>query len=71
MVTRTAAGVPFTVDALRQRRADPDDVELITVPGLADPSADEPGPEPAAQLRTTIAVDDILTQWFVRQLTRR
>jgi pimeloyl-ACP methyl ester carboxylesterase len=57
------------VDALRGRYAHPGDVELSTVPDLAHPLADEPGLEPAPQLPTARAVDEILTQWFLRQLT--
>jgi pimeloyl-ACP methyl ester carboxylesterase len=56
------------VDALRERYAHPDEVELITVPDLAHPLADEPGLEPAPQLPTARAVDEIVTQWFLRQL---
>lgn len=59
------------VDALREHYARPDDVELTTVPDLAHPLADEPGLEPAAQRPTAKAVDEILTQWFARQLTSR
>ncbi|GAA1205620.1 prolyl oligopeptidase family serine peptidase [Pseudonocardia alaniniphila] len=59
------------VDALHRRYADPDEVELRTVPGLAHPLADEPGLEPAPQLPTAKAVDEILTQWFLRQLTAK
>lgn len=57
------------VDALRRRNTSPDDVELITVPDLAHPLADEPGLEPAPQLPATKAVDEILTKWFIRRLT--
>jgi dienelactone hydrolase len=57
------------VDALRERYAHPDEVELITVPGLPHPLADEPGLEPAPQLPRARAVDEILTRWFLRQLT--
>ena len=59
------------VDALRERYAHPDEVELITVPELAHPLAEEPGLEPAPQLPTARAVDEILTQWFLRRLTRQ
>jgi dienelactone hydrolase len=59
------------VDALRDQYAHPDEVELTTVPDLAHPLADEPGLEPAPQLPTAKAVDEILTQWFLRQLTSR
>ncbi|GAA5128218.1 alpha/beta hydrolase family protein [Pseudonocardia adelaidensis] len=56
------------VDALRERYAHPGDVELITVPDLAHPLADEPGMEPAPQLPAARAVDEVVTRWFVRQL---
>lgn len=59
------------VHALRDRYAHPDDVELITVPGLAHPLADEPGLEPAPQLPAAMMVDEILTKWFLRQLTAK
>ncbi len=59
------------VHALRAQYAHPDDVELITVPGLAHPLADEPGLEPAPQLPAAMAVDEILTQWFLRVLTTK
>jgi dipeptidyl aminopeptidase/acylaminoacyl peptidase len=56
------------VDALRARYARPEDVEMVTVPDLAHPLADEPGLEPAPQLPTAGAVDEIVTRWFGRQL---
>lgn len=56
------------VGALRQRYTRPEDVELISVPGLAHPLADEPGLEPAPQLPAAKAVDEILTRWFLRVL---
>jgi len=56
------------VDALRERSARPDEVELVGVPGLAHPLADEPGMEPTPQLPATRAVDEIVTEWFIRQL---
>jgi pimeloyl-ACP methyl ester carboxylesterase len=59
------------VDALRRRYAQPDEVELINVPDLAHPLADEPGMEPAPQLPATRVVDQILTQWFLRRLTAK
>jgi dienelactone hydrolase len=59
------------VDALRERYADPDEVELRAVPGLPHPLAEEPGLEPAPQLPSAKVVDGILTQWFLRQLTAR
>ena len=57
------------VDALRERYAQPDEVELTTVPGLAHPLADEPGLDPAPQSSGARAVDEILTHWFSRQPT--
>jgi pimeloyl-ACP methyl ester carboxylesterase len=57
------------VDALREHYAHPDEVELITVPDLAHPLAHEPGLEPAPQLPTARAVDEVVTHWFLRQLT--
>lgn len=59
------------IDALRGRYENPDDVELRTVPDLPHPLADEPGLEPAPQLPATKAVDEIVTQWFLQQLTRK
>ncbi|WP_199435316.1 prolyl oligopeptidase family serine peptidase [Qaidamihabitans albus] len=57
------------VDTLRERYAQPDEVELTTVPDLAHSLADEPGLEPAPQRPTAKVVDEILTRWFLRQLT--
>lgn len=59
------------VGALRERYAHPDDVELTTVPDLPHPLADEPGLEPAPQLPAAKVVDEILTRWFLRQLTAK
>lgn len=56
------------VEAFRARYARPDDVELVDVPDLAHPLAEEPGLEPAPRLPATSAVDDVLTRWFRRQL---
>jgi hypothetical protein len=56
------------VDALSEQYANPDDVELITMPALSHPLADEPagiGP----QLPSAKVVGEILTQGFLRQLT--
>ncbi|GGW79166.1 alpha/beta hydrolase family protein [Streptomyces lomondensis] len=57
------------VGALRERYARPDEVELVAVPDLAHPLADEPGLEPAPQLPTARAVDGVLTRWFRGRLT--
>ncbi|MDN5915473.1 MAG: prolyl oligopeptidase family serine peptidase [Pseudonocardia sp.] len=57
------------VGALRERYAQPDEIELTTVPDLAHSLANEPGLEPAPQLPATMAVDEILTDWFLRRLT--
>jgi dienelactone hydrolase len=59
------------VDALREQYQHPDDVELTTVPDLPHPLAEEPGLEPAPQLPQAKVVDEILTQWFLRQLTAK
>jgi len=66
---RTHAAAP--IDALRERYLHPDEVELISVPDLPHPLADEPGLEPAPQGPAARVVDEILTQWFLRQLTGR
>ncbi|QUH03871.1 alpha/beta hydrolase [Saccharopolyspora erythraea] len=51
------------VDALGERS------ELLSIPGLAHPLADEPGIEPAPQLPSAREVDAGLTAWFRRHLT--
>lgn len=66
-VLRTDAAA--LLDALRESYAHPDEVELTTVPDLPHPLADEPGLEPAPQLPPAKVVDEILTRWFLRQLT--
>lgn len=43
--------------------------ELLSIPGLAHPLADEPGLEPAPQLPPARHVDAGLTIWFHRHLT--
>jgi dienelactone hydrolase len=50
------------VDALGDRS------ELLSIPGLAHPLADEPGIEPAPQLPLAREVDAGLTAWFRRHL---
>ena len=42
--------------------------ELLSIPGLAHPLADEPGIEPAPQLPLAREVDAGLTSWFRRHL---
>ncbi|MEU0490518.1 alpha/beta hydrolase [Nocardiopsis sp. NPDC006139] len=54
------------VGVLRERYAHPCDIELATVPGLAHPLADEPGLEPVPQSPAAVAVDEVLTRWFLR-----
>ncbi|MCO1657991.1 alpha/beta hydrolase family protein [Pseudonocardia humida] len=54
------------VEVLRRRS---DQVQLVDVPNLAHPLADEPGLQPAPQLPAAKAVDDIATDWFRRLLT--
>ncbi|GHF68673.1 dienelactone hydrolase [Amycolatopsis bartoniae] len=56
------------VEALRENSPRPSEIELVAVPELAHPLAAEPGLEPAPQLPTTKAVDEILTEWFSRRL---
>jgi len=58
---------PFRADAAALVEAAPH-AELLTVPGLAHPLADEPGLEPAPQLPLAKQVDDALTTWFTRHL---
>ncbi|MBL8925350.1 MAG: prolyl oligopeptidase family serine peptidase [Pseudonocardia sp.] len=58
------------VNALRERYARSGEVELITVPDLAHPLAEEPGLEPAPQLPAVKAVDEVLTRWFTDQFAR-
>ncbi|WP_147129942.1 alpha/beta hydrolase family protein [Nocardia ninae] len=55
-------------DALQLVDAVGDGAELLSIPGLAHPLAEEPGIEPAPQLPTARAVDAGLTEWFRRQL---
>ena len=43
-------------------------IELLSIPGLAHPLADEPGIEPAPQMPAARAVDAGLTTWFRRHL---
>jgi dienelactone hydrolase len=45
-----------------------DGAELLSIPGLAHPLADEPGIEPAPQLPQACEVDAGLTRWFRRHL---
>lgn len=42
--------------------------ELVEIPNLAHPLADEPGLHPAPQLPQTKAVDQALTEWFAKHL---
>lgn len=51
------------VTALGQR------AELLSIPGLAHPLADDPGIEPAPQLPLAAEVDAGLTGWFNRRLS--
>ncbi|MEV6227523.1 alpha/beta hydrolase [Saccharopolyspora shandongensis] len=44
--------------------------ELLPIPGLAHPLADEPGIEPAPQLPPASEVDAGLTAWFRRHLAK-
>jgi dienelactone hydrolase len=55
-------------DALHLVDALGEGAELLSIPGLAHPLADEPGIEPAPQLPLAREVDAGLTTWFRRQL---
>jgi pimeloyl-ACP methyl ester carboxylesterase len=55
-------------DALDLVEALGDRAELLSIPGLAHPLADEPGIEPAPQLPLAREVDAGLTTWFRRHL---
>ncbi|WP_308165078.1 alpha/beta hydrolase family protein [Nocardia noduli] len=55
-------------DALRLVDAVGEGAELLSIPGLAHPLADEPGIEPASQLPMAREVDAGLTVWFRRHL---
>jgi dienelactone hydrolase len=55
-------------DALRLVEAVGERAELVSIPGLAHPLADEPGIEPAPQLPVAREVDVALTRWFRRRL---
>ncbi|MEC3974181.1 alpha/beta hydrolase family protein [Amycolatopsis sp. H20-H5] len=55
-------------DALQLVDALGDRAELLSIPGLAHPLADEPGIEPAPQLPLAREVDAGLTTWFRRHL---
>nr|WP_184906415.1 prolyl oligopeptidase family serine peptidase [Amycolatopsis umgeniensis] len=57
------------VEALRGQYAEPDDVHLTRVPGLAHPLAEDPGIDPAPQLPIAKVVDDAVTEWLVRHLS--
>ncbi len=59
------------VDALRQRYAQADHVQHTTVADLAHPLAEPPGLQPAPQLPAAKAVDEAMTEWFLRHLTAR
>jgi pimeloyl-ACP methyl ester carboxylesterase len=57
------------VAALRDRYTTPHHVELVTVPGMGHPLAEEPGLVPAPQLPVAKAVDEAMIEWFLRHLT--
>ncbi|SFB54670.1 hypothetical protein SAMN05216266_11862 [Amycolatopsis marina] len=57
------------IDAMRLVTAVGERSELLSIPGLGHPLADEPGIEPAPQLPLAREVDNGLTRWFHRQLT--
>lgn len=53
------------MDAWREQGADAD---LVAVPDLAHPLADEPGLEPAPQRPAAREVDAVLARWFRARL---
>ncbi|MEV6909245.1 alpha/beta hydrolase [Amycolatopsis sp. NPDC051071] len=55
-------------DAISLADAMGDQSELLSIPGLEHPLADEPGIEPAPQLPQARAVDAGVTAWFRRHL---
>ncbi|MBL1065549.1 alpha/beta hydrolase [Streptomyces sp. 7-21] len=59
---------PLRADAARLAGALGERGELLTVPGLARPLAEEPGTGPAPQLPLAREVDSALTAWFRRHL---
>ena len=56
--------------ALKPAYANPDDVSLFKVPGLAHGLAEEPGVAPAPQLPTVAPVDAEVSRWLNRYLLR-
>jgi dienelactone hydrolase len=56
-------------DALAREYADPSRVELVTVPGMGHPLAEEPGVEPAPQTVHAATVDGHTARWLGRHLT--
>ncbi|HEV8564493.1 MAG TPA: prolyl oligopeptidase family serine peptidase [Actinomycetota bacterium] len=56
-------------DALAKEYEKPEDVELVRVPGLSHPLADEPGMEAAPQTPAAAQVDSTVTRWLSRRLT--
>lgn len=59
---------PLRADAIRLAEAMGERAELLSVPGLAHPLADEPGIEPAPQRPAAREVDTGLVTWFRRHL---
>lgn len=58
----------FRADAVELVNAVGETAELLSIPGLAHPLAEEPGIEPAPQLPIAGEVDAGLTTWFQRHL---
>jgi len=58
-------------DAVRLAEALGERGELLSIPGLAHPLADQPGIEPAPQLPIAREVDAGLVRWFRRHLEAR
>lgn len=55
-------------DALHHRYADPAQVDLVTVPGMAHALAEEPGIDPAPQTAAAGQVDALAVGWLRRHL---
>ncbi len=56
-------------DALHHRYADPAQVDLVTVPGMAHALAEEPGIDPAPQTAAAGQVDALAVGWLRRHLS--
>ncbi|MDQ3610319.1 MAG: alpha/beta hydrolase [Actinomycetota bacterium] len=57
-------------ESLASRYADPERAELVVIPGMGHPLAEEPGIEPAPQTGHAAQVDVHAVRWLRRYLTR-